>query len=304
MSGKDPRAAARWRGWLISVALHGLAAGLIALSVRPGPRAPGGGLSDTRATDQEITITVWDEPVQVGPKQIKPILIEPPTTLAPADSLPPLRPVPRTPNPPAPAVTQTPSAASNANVRPAAYNPSPSAPAATGAGGTGMASRLPVSAAAKSVVFVLDRSASMGVDDRMAIARREILASLSRMPSGTRFQVVAYNSTCETLTLAGKRDLVALSPQTLAELAAALEHLTPEGGNDHLPALQQAMWMQPEVVCLLTDADDLTTDMVRAVREFNRGRCVIHAVTIGSAPRLAMQTLAAHNRGKCLEIRK
>ena len=144
----------------------------------------------------------------------------------------------------------------------------------------------------------------MGIDDRLAVARREILASLGQLPPGTRFQVVVYNRGFETLTLAGQREMVALTPQTLTELAAALTDLNPEGGNDHLPALQQAMWMQPEVVCLLTDADDLTTEMVRAVSDLNRGKCVIHAVTIGSAPRLAMQTLAARNRGVCKAIEK
>src|SRR5207249_9049522 len=128
MSGKDPRAAARWRGWLISVVLHGAAAGLIFLAARASPRTPGGaGLADTRAPDQEITITVWDEPARVGPKEIKPILVNPPAALAPVASMPPLFPVPPTPSAPIPAVTQIPKAASDPNFRPAVHNP-PAAP--------------------------------------------------------------------------------------------------------------------------------------------------------------------------------
>ena len=313
MSGKDPaRAAARWRGWLISVMLHGLAAGLIVLAARTAtPTTHGTGLVDNLAPDREISLEVWDEPVKVGPKEIKPILVDPPAALVPVDPVPPLIPIQPTPNPPTPAIAQVPKAASDPNVAPAAHSPPPPKPVPPApAGGSGHpgngggGSRLPVSAKAKSVVFVLDRSASMGIDDRLAVARREILASLSQLAPGTRFQVVVYNRGFETLTLAGCRELVALSPQTLTELAAALTDLTPEGGNDHLPALQQAMWMQPEVVCLLTDADDLTTEMVRAVHDLNHGKCVIHAVTIGSAPRLAMRALAAGNGGVCKAIEK
>jgi hypothetical protein len=308
MTGKDPARAAKWRGWLISVALHAAAAGLIALAARTATKPATGstGFADNLAPGREISLVVLDdEPVRAGPKSIKPILVDTAPPLAAADPLPPLLPVPSTPQ--AAPFAPVPKAMPGPGVRPPVYNPpTPAVPAGPSGspGGNGEPGRLPVSAVAKSVVFVLDRSASMGVDDRLAVARREILASLGRMPPGTRFQVVVYNRGSEILSLTGKREMVALSPATLAELAAALEDLTPEGGNDHLPALQQAMWMQPEVVCLLTDADDLTMDMVRAVREFNRGKCVIHAVTIGSAPRLAMQTLAAHNRGVCKAIEK
>src|SRR5262245_37396789 len=135
MIGKDPRAAARWRGWLISVALHGLAAGLIIVAARSSPHAPTGvGLADNRAPDQEVTITVWDEPVKVGPKEIKPILVEPPATLAPVSTLPPLLPVPPTPSPPVPAVAQIPTSASGPAIRPAAHNSPTTSPAATSRG--------------------------------------------------------------------------------------------------------------------------------------------------------------------------
>jgi hypothetical protein len=78
--------------------------------------------------------------------------------------------------------------------------------------------------------------------------------------------------------------------------------MSPEGGDDHLLGLREAIALQPEVICLLTDADDLTPEQVRTITNWNRGQSCIHAVTIGSAPRQTMQTLAADNRGTCTMI--
>src|SRR5262249_3744008 len=49
-----------------------------------------------------------------------------------------------------------------------------------------------VSTQAQSVVYVIDRSGSMGNGGRMALARRELLASLDRLPVSARFQIIPY----------------------------------------------------------------------------------------------------------------
>src|SRR5919198_794363 len=41
----------------------------------------------------------------------------------------------------------------------------------------------------KAIVYVIDRSASMGCNGFLAAAKRELLASLERLPSTARFQV-------------------------------------------------------------------------------------------------------------------
>lgn len=81
-----------------------------------------------------------------------------------------------------------------------------------------------------------------------------------------------------------------------------MKSLDAEGGNDHFPALRAALLLEPDVICLLTDADDLSVEQVRAVTAANRGRSRIHAVTLGSTPRMAMQQLAAWNRGACRRL--
>jgi hypothetical protein len=142
----------------------------------------------------------------------------------------------------------------------------------------------------------------MGIDDRIARAREQILACLRQMPASTRFQVVCYNSRVSTVSIDNKTGLVPATPGNIDKLAEALEEIVPEGGNSHEPALMAALNLEPDVICLLTDADDLREDMVRRITARNRGHAAIHAVTIGSAPRQTMQLLAGLNRGTCVAI--
>jgi hypothetical protein len=78
--------------------------------------------------------------------------------------------------------------------------------------------------------------------------------------------------------------------------------LVPEGQNDHLAGLREALELRPDAICLLTDADDLTMRQVRDITAVNRRRCSISAVTIGSEPRDAMKLLALGNHGSCLGL--
>src|SRR5579875_280015 len=54
-------------------------------------------------------------------------------------------------------------------------------------------SLFPLPATAASVVYVLDRSVSMGLARKLDFARRELIASLRHLPATIRFQVIAYN---------------------------------------------------------------------------------------------------------------
>ena len=174
--------------------------------------------------------------------------------------------------------------------------------AAVGANGPGEAAPLfPVPGTAQSVVFVIDRSGSMGEAGRLALARRELAASLRRLPESTRFQVVAYNRRAETLRIAGRMDLVPATPANISEALLRFDTLTPEGGTDHLAALRQALLLQSEVVYFLTDADDLRPADVTALTQFNRRRTAIHVIELTLANRdrdeMPMHVLARSNQG-------
>jgi von Willebrand factor type A domain len=146
-----------------------------------------------------------------------------------------------------------------------------------------------------SVVFVIDRSASMGLGGRFERARREIAASLRRLPPDARFQVIAYHGSTELL--AGHGLMLATMESVEASLAA-LDRLIPEGGTDHSKALRTALALQPDVICFLTDDDDLTPEQVRDITRLNRSKASIHALCfIEPFGDSSMPLLAKQNRG-------
>jgi hypothetical protein len=147
----------------------------------------------------------------------------------------------------------------------------------------------------KSVVFVIDRSASMGLEGRLERARREIAASLRQLPPDARFQVIAYHRGTEHL--AG-RGLVPATMESVGVTLAALDRLIPEGGTDHSKALRSALALQPDVICFLTDDDDLTPEQVNDITRLNRSKTSIHALCfIEPFGDSSMPTLAKQNRG-------
>jgi hypothetical protein len=112
-----------------------------------------------------------------------------------------------------------------------------------------------------TVVYVLDRSASMGPDGLLLRAANVVRASLAELGPDTRFQIVAYNS-----------GATELAPQPLAATAEAkdradrwLASLCAEGGSNHRAGFRDAMSARPDQLFLLTDADDLEELDVRAI---------------------------------------
>jgi hypothetical protein len=155
---------------------------------------------------------------------------------------------------------------------------------------------------AKSVVYVIDRSASMGINGRLEAARRELLASLERLPSTARFQVIPYNREAIPLRVGGRTDLLEATPANIQAAARLLNTLVAEGGTDHWPALHRALALQPDVVFFLTDADDLRIDQVRAITQLNHGRTAIHAIELSIFNRdredMPLHLLAHTNQGQ------
>jgi hypothetical protein len=154
---------------------------------------------------------------------------------------------------------------------------------------------------AKSVVYVIDGSASMGLNGAFAAARKELLASLDRLPPTVRFQIIVYSSDAHTLRLSGRTELAEASVENKTQAAQQLAELPLEGRTVHLPALKKALALGAEVIFFLTDADDLSAAEVREVTRLNRLRRVIHTIELSTAnrdrPEMPLQVLARENGG-------
>ncbi|MFL5328224.1 MAG: vWA domain-containing protein [Gemmataceae bacterium] len=180
-------------------------------------------------------------------------------------------------------------------------------PSLPGRGRGGLDSELPsgvstvffgVPATGASIVYVIDRSASMGLEGRLQRAAREVAASLAHLPVETRVQVIAYSRTADTLC--GGPGLMPIERSLVANTSQRLAQLAPEGGTDHVRAIKAALLLEADVVYFLTDEDDLTPADVKSVTEYNRGRSVIHTICLVNPgmPNTPIQELARRNRGQ------
>jgi von Willebrand factor type A domain len=170
--------------------------------------------------------------------------------------------------------------------------------------GTGKGSgpcALEVGKSAQSVVYVVDRSISMGFHGALARARLEVLASLRRLAPSTRFQIIAYNREAEPMGVDGRYGLLTADPDTLRKVAASVTALLATGSTDHGRALRRAISFHPDLIYFLTDADDVSLDDVRTVTLLAKRRTVIHTIELigGGAARTdgPLQRLAADNGG-------
>src|SRR5262245_54312127 len=286
---------------LASLLLHAaLVLGLLYAPVRSVPTRPGFHLIDQRVKDAgpEVSLFLADVPERVT-------LLSPPPVLAPADQHIPTDHTPAAdPEPAMPVVEPTEREHTPGLPAPSSAGPPGDITRATHSGGPVSGGEVGISffqlpARGQSIVYVLDRSASMGLQQMFTRGKRELLRSLDRLPQGVCFQVVAYNRTAEVLQIGGKIDPVPGTPENRREAARLLEALVPEGGTDHAPALRRALALKPDVIYFLTDAGDLKPGQTRALTQANRGRSVIHAIVLRpEAADAPLRALARENGGE------
>jgi hypothetical protein len=155
------------------------------------------------------------------------------------------------------------------------------------------------------VVFVVDASASMETNQAMRSAKSALVSSLQQLTDQQQFQVLFYNKRVLPLTIRGKNDLAFATELNKSAARQAIQMVEPGEGTEHYPALVWALKWQPEVLYLLTDANEpqLSTGELDELRKMNRGRTRIHTIEFGFQPRLTtgvqnfLQRLAQQNGG-------
>jgi hypothetical protein len=262
------------RAVVASVGLHLLIALALVLAVRfTPPAAPQATKVNTRADDVAVKMFAEVESIPITVEPIAPMKpppdppVEPPTT-----SVDP----PKTPTPvPQPEPTRTPRATAvphaltpdvlNRIRQPRATSLRPPTPmtdpnvrptASTNAKPPTLAR--PIHGAfprAQTIVYVLDCSGSMGEFGKFATARAALVATLRLQPGEVRFQVVAYNTTARPLLAGG------CVPATAANITAAetaLAELSAAGRSNHAEAVRRAAVLRPDVIVIVTDAEELS----------------------------------------------
>jgi hypothetical protein len=137
-----------------------------------------------------------------------------------------------------------------------------------------------VAAKGKRVVYVIDRSLSMGLNGTFQQACKELLQSMVRLPADARFQVILYNRHAEPLHVNGGADFLAAETEFIDQASLLIRRTRPEGGTDHLQAIKAALRLHPDTIYLATDADDLNQETVDFVARCNKSKTVIHTIEV------------------------
>lgn len=154
---------------------------------------------------------------------------------------------------------------------------------------------------AGSYAYVIDCSGSMSARGSLDVAKRELLASLNRIPPDGQFGVVFYNLSANVFTdPQGRQALMPATPASKERVRTLLQGIQPYGGTDHMLAIRAAVALKPEVIFFLTDADLMTrgdVGQIRALLGKTRIQVVEFGVTGSLGDNAPLQTLARETGG-------
>jgi hypothetical protein len=231
-----------------------------------------------------------------GPDRYPPLAITfddspAPTPKQAAAPAPPVKP----PEPPAPAKDDTPPAA-NTNTNPATSGPNENGGTNAGTPAGPVPLHGKITRAGLSIVYVLDRSGSMGRDRKLALAIRVLKASLRQLGPDVLFQIVTYDSRARAMRLGRGLDPAPATSANIATAEGQLDDLAGEGSSRHVEGLRAGLELRPDVLILLTDADELAAQDVKQVKKWNARGTAIHAVLLGAAGGESLRELAGPER--------
>ncbi len=154
-------------------------------------------------------------------------------------------------------------------------------------------------------VYVIDCSGSM-VGKRIKFARSQLTQSLNVLDPSQEFQILFYNTRVVSLSLRrGERDrMYAATALNTSAALRAIQAVQPNEGTRHVPALERAIRMRPDVIFFLTDGHDSspTVGQLRQLKELNGGVTRIHCIEFGQGdllnPVTWLRAVARENGGR------
>lgn len=157
----------------------------------------------------------------------------------------------------------------------------------------------------KNFVYAIDRSGSMA-GNRIAFARAQLSSSLNVLQPYQKFQVLFYNTSVSQLKLrqGDNNQMYAASAQNTSRAIRAIRSVRTGEGTQHMPALEKAIKLRPDVIFFLTDGHDtpLTPSDLAYIRKLNGGVSRIHCVEFGQGQLLNTGTwlrkVARQNGGR------
>lgn len=148
----------------------------------------------------------------------------------------------------------------------------------------------------RRIVYVLDRSASMGSGDASSLgaSKRELLRSIDGLSDVQQFYLIFYNHRPRLFSPnGGSGRLVFATDENRREAGSFVESIRSDGGTNHAEAIRAAARLGPDVVFMVTDGDardDLSAEDVDRLERLLGGTKLVliqFAAGAGGSPRLA-----------------
>lgn len=134
----------------------------------------------------------------------------------------------------------------------------------------------------KRFVYLIDHSSSMGIGNRMEVAKNELIRSLSKLNSKMQFKVIFFQD--GKMEYLPSKGLLPGSLQYVQGAAQWMKQFHTSGYTDPRAALTRAFQLQPDVIFLLTDGE-FHTDVVRLAQELSskqKHRVKIHTIALAT----------------------
>lgn len=173
-------------------------------------------------------------------------------------------------------------------------------------GGKARTSLFGVAGEGYKFVYVVDRSGSMGGEGKTALraVKAELIASLKHLDTVHQFQIIFYNERPSVFNPAGAPGRLAFATEENVRRATRfMDSMTADGGTAHEDALRLAVRLRPDVIFLLTDADEptLSPAQLEKIRHLAAG-IIVNAIEFGSGPKPEgasfLANLARQNGGR------
>ncbi len=152
-----------------------------------------------------------------------------------------------------------------------------------GVGGPSETTFMEISGVGKMFVYVIDSSSSM-TGGRLKAAQGQLKASLRLLQPNQKFAVIFFNEYRDRLKLRRNDDQpIYFATDVNKELAShQIDRVTADRGTVPMPAILEAISLEPDVIYFLTDGDEseLSPAEMAQVRQLSRS-ITIHVIKLG-----------------------
>ena len=141
------------------------------------------------------------------------------------------------------------------------------------------------------IIFVVDASGSMSAQNSMQVAKAALISSIQSLEENQQFLIIFYDDDPTVLNLKNV-SAPQLFPATELHKTLARQKIAsikPGTGTRHVPALELALKLHPDVIFFLTDAQEPTIypGELTQLKQLNSQKTRIHSIEFGVGPEVS-----------------